>query len=122
MPRMGKKTLYLDLDDCERLEAALQSLPGKPSLSSFLTDIIPRHTDSLERLIGYLERDGMRGASGLYLDLSTQLAGELAGLKDAMQRAEDVGHGSTPLSELMQMIEEQPSLLPPKKRRKSEEN
>ncbi len=37
MPRMGKKTLYLDLDAVEALEAALDRLPGQPLLSPYLS-------------------------------------------------------------------------------------
>jgi hypothetical protein len=48
---MGKKTLYLDLDGLERIEAALLLLPGRPSLSSFLTDQFPAMADSLEQMV-----------------------------------------------------------------------
>lgn len=112
---MGKKTLYLDLDACDRLEEVLHRLPGRPSLSSFLSDLIPRHADAMERMVAFLERDGVRGVSGLYLELNNELGSELAG---ALQKAEEIGHASMPLSEVMKLAEETGS-IPPKKRRKS---
>lgn len=41
MARLGKKTLYLDLEALERMQEALDLLPGKPSLSSYLNEILP---------------------------------------------------------------------------------
>ena len=54
MPRLGKKTLYLDLDALARIQASLSKFPGKPSLSSFLNEQLPTMADSLERMVGFL--------------------------------------------------------------------
>lgn len=50
MPRMGKKTLYLDLDALDALEAALKRLPGEPSLSSHLSKQFPMMTEILNKM------------------------------------------------------------------------
>lgn len=54
MPRMGKKTLYLDLDALERIEACLALIPGKPSLSSFLSEQFPALAENLERMVALM--------------------------------------------------------------------
>jgi hypothetical protein len=51
---MGKKTLYLDLDGLERIEASLAQIPGRPSLSSFLSDQFPVMGDSLEQMVALI--------------------------------------------------------------------
>lgn len=58
MPRMGKKTLYLDLDQLARIEQALNSLPGKPSLSAFLSDNLNLIADKAEQLAELLQSRG----------------------------------------------------------------
>jgi len=51
MPRLGKKTLYLDLEALERMQEALNLLPGKPSLSSYLNEILPGLALQLEEKV-----------------------------------------------------------------------
>lgn len=50
MPRMGKKTLYLDLDLTEKIDAALARIPGKPSFSALLTEHLPAMLEQAERM------------------------------------------------------------------------
>lgn len=54
MPRMGKKTLYLDLDSLDRLKASLNRLPGRPSVSSFLSEQFPMMADNLDRMVSLM--------------------------------------------------------------------
>ncbi len=54
MPRMGKKTLYLDLDALERIEASLALIPGKPSLSAFLSEQFPPLAENLETMVSLM--------------------------------------------------------------------
>jgi hypothetical protein len=51
---MGKKTLYLDLDAVEALEAALSNMPGSPSVSSFLTQQLPLMASAMSQMSGFL--------------------------------------------------------------------
>jgi hypothetical protein len=51
---MGKKTLYLDLDALERIEAALALIPGKPSLSAFLSEQFPPLAENLETMVNLM--------------------------------------------------------------------
>lgn len=48
--RRGKKTLYLDLDAVDRLEAVLRRYPGSPSVSAFLSDWMPTMVKQLEMI------------------------------------------------------------------------
>ena len=66
MPRMGKKTLYLDLEALDRLETALHRFPGRPSLSSFFNDLLPKMADQMEEMTAALERGGLRGMADLF--------------------------------------------------------
>ncbi len=51
---MGKKTLYLDLDSLDRLKASLNRLPGRPSVSSFLSEQFPMMADNLDRMVSLM--------------------------------------------------------------------
>jgi hypothetical protein len=51
---MGKKTLYLDLDALERIEASLALIPGKPSLSAFLSEQFPPLAENLETMVSLM--------------------------------------------------------------------
>lgn len=55
MARMGKKTLYLDLDQIEQIEQSLQDLPGKPSFSAFLSDNLALIQKEADRLVTLLK-------------------------------------------------------------------
>jgi hypothetical protein len=61
---MGKKTLYLDLDALEALKDALKRHPGKPSLSSYLSQQIPQMAEILNRVAA------IRAASATREDLA----------------------------------------------------
>lgn len=60
-PRMGKKTLYLNLDDLERLQRVLERLPGNYSISSFLTEMLPAFIQGLEDSAAAMEVGGYKG-------------------------------------------------------------
>jgi methionine synthase I (cobalamin-dependent) len=49
---MGKKTLYLDLDALDALEAALSQMPGSPSLSAFFNQQLPVMASSMAKMSG----------------------------------------------------------------------
>ena len=66
MPRLGKKTLYLDLDALDRLQAALLRLPGRPSVSSYLNDQLPQHAMQMEAMVEALEKGGLRGLASIF--------------------------------------------------------
>lgn len=63
---MGKKTLYLDLDAVDSLNASLQRLPGRPSLSSFLNEQLPVLASTMERMVSEAEKSGLRGAASIF--------------------------------------------------------
>lgn len=65
MPRLGKKTLYLDLDALDKIQAALQRLPGRPSLSSYLNEQLPVMADLLDQMVTAAEQGGLRGMASL---------------------------------------------------------
>jgi hypothetical protein len=52
---MGKKTLYLDLDGVDALEAALLRMPGKPSVSSFLSQQVASMADAMSQVSDFLQ-------------------------------------------------------------------
>jgi hypothetical protein len=52
---MGKKTLYLDLDGVDALQAALLRMPGKPSVSSFLSQQITLMADAMSQVSDFLQ-------------------------------------------------------------------
>lgn len=68
MPRLGKKTLYLDLDALAKMQAALALLPGKPSLSSYLNELLPMQADMLEKSVIAAREGGLRGLAQMFQD------------------------------------------------------
>lgn len=48
--RMGKKTLYLDLDALERIDKALKQVPGRPSVSALVNHVLPQLADMAEAM------------------------------------------------------------------------
>lgn len=111
MPRLGKKTLYLDLDAMEELEAALSRFPGRPSISSFLSEQLPQMAKHMTTLADAMETGGLRGLAQMY-----GILGEVGKQMEAME--EDVKetlrtakNPDKPLSELVADV-------PPKKPRK----
>lgn len=111
MPRLGKKTLYLDLDALDRLEAALSRLPGRPSVSSYLSEVLPQHADAMEKMTDAMEVGGLRGLSqffGVVGDVGKQLEDAQKGIEKTLETAK---HPDKPLSELAADV-------PPKKPRK----
>lgn len=106
MPRLGKKTLYLDLDALEKIQDALQRLPGRPSLSSYLNEQLPVMADVLDQMVTAAEKGGLRGMA--------QLLGVAAGMEEKVE-------------EIAKIVEEDPNAdkpvkmndVPPKKPRAS---
>jgi hypothetical protein len=60
MPRMGRKTLYLDLDQLDRIQKTLDGMPGKPSLSAFLSDNLHLIAERAEQLAQLLQPDAKK--------------------------------------------------------------
>ena len=112
MPRLGKKTLYLDLDALEKLENALQRFPGRPSLSSFLSEQLPTMADQIHRMADALQAGGIQGAAhllGSVADAQKQLVELQEGIKDTLLTTENKDlEASEPVAD-----------VPPKKPRKS---
>lgn len=112
MARLGKKTLYLDLDALDRLEAALSRLPGRPSLSSYLSDQLVNQAELIEKLVDALETGGLRGMAavmGVYGDVGQQAEKLQEDIKETLRTAKNP---DKPLSEIVKDV-------PPKKARKS---
>jgi hypothetical protein len=65
MSRLGKKTLYLDLEALAKIEAALAKLPGRPSLSSYFNDMLPSIADVLTEMVASAEKGGLRGIADM---------------------------------------------------------
>ncbi|GGM60821.1 hypothetical protein GCM10008956_40560 [Deinococcus arenae] len=108
MPRLGKKTLYLDLDALEKLEAALNRLPGRPSVSSYLSEQLPLMADSIAAMVDALEGKGLRGLAnvfGVAADMEEQVKDEVKTTLKTSKKADKT------LPELV-------SDIPPKKPRK----
>lgn len=112
MPRLGKKTLYLDLDALDRLQAALQRLPGRPSVSSYLSEIIPQHAENMEQMVSAMEQGGVRGLAAMFSQAGQVLEGLDNEVKGFLKEAETQGKADSKLSELAKDV-------PPKKPRKS---
>lgn len=47
---MGKKLLYLDLDLIERIEKALEGVPGRPSVSALVNEVLPQVAEMAEAM------------------------------------------------------------------------
>lgn len=65
MARFGKKTLYLNLDAIEEIQAALSKFPGRPSVSSFINDHLPLMASTLTDMVKGFERAGMHGVADI---------------------------------------------------------
>lgn len=112
MPRYGKKTLYLDLDALDKLRAALDRLPGRPSLSSYLNETLPVLADQMDRMTAAAERGGLRGIAdflGVVADVEDKKVEMEEDVKSTVRTAKNP---DKPLSELVADV-------PPKKPRKS---
>lgn len=111
MPRLGKKTLYLDLDAVDKLDAALARFPGRPSLSSFLSEQMPILADNIEQMADALEAGGLRGMAqmlGVAADAQKVLSELEDDIKNTLETAEN------PDKKLSEMVAD----VPPKKPRK----
>ncbi len=114
MPRLGKKTLYLDLEALDSIEASLGRLPGGgPSLSSFLNEQLPVLARGLDQMVTHAEKGGLRGLSAMLAGgaemISTMTDEVEAQLQDAISTSK---HPDIPLSQL-------PQNVPPTKRGKA---
>lgn len=108
MPRLGKQTLYLDLDALEELREALSRLPGRPSVSSYLSEQLPFMAKSITSMVDALEGRGLRGFAELVGAVADMEESEK---KDLNQMLQTTKNADTPLSELVKDV-------PPKKPRK----
>lgn len=112
MPRYGKKTLYLDLDALDKLRAALDRLPGRPSLSSYLNDTLPALADQMDRMTLAAERGGLRGVAD-YLNVLGEVGAAAERIDEEVKTAlETSEHPDKPLSQMVLDV-------PPKKPRKT---
>lgn len=109
MPRLGKQTLYLDMDALEELREALSRLPGRPSVSSYLSEQLPFMAQSIKTMADALEGRGLRGFADLVGAVADQ---EEAVKKEVKQKLRTTKNADKPLSELVTDV-------PPKKPRKT---
>lgn len=109
MPRLGKKTLYLDLDAIDQLEAALSRLPGSPSVSSYLSEQLPIMAESVVAMVDLLEGRGLRGFANVFSAVADMEETANDEVKKTLQTTKNA---DKPLSELMADV-------PPKKPRKT---
>lgn len=100
MPRLGKKTLYLDLDALDRLEAALKRFPGRPSVSSFLSEVLPSHARQMELMAESLETGGVRGLARMFGSVSEDLIALDEDIKNTVEEATKKGTDKKKLSEM----------------------
>lgn len=112
VPRLGKKTLYLDLDALDRLDAALKRLPGRPSVSSYLSEVLPSHARQIELMVESMETGGVRGLAKMFGSLTEELTVLDQTVKDAVKEAESKGKADMKLSELAKDV-------PPQKPRRT---
>ncbi len=113
MPRFGKKTLYLDLDALERIEATLQRLPGRTSLSSFLNEQLPTMARVLDDMVAAAERGGLRGLSDMLFVAAQTSSNMIDQIEPEVKKTLlEAKNPDAPLSELMRNV-------PPKKVRKT---
>lgn len=89
MPRLGKKTLYLDLEALDRLQAALQRLPGRPSVSSYLNEQLPMHAQNMEEMVEAMEQGGLRGLAAMFQGSARMLAEFDADITKALEEAKN---------------------------------
>lgn len=113
MPRLGKKTLYLDLDALDKLQAALQRLPGGgPSLSSYLNEQLPIMAEMMEEMVTNAERGGLRGLADMLLGAASTTDSLVLGIEqDVKTLLQEVPDPEKKLSEYVDSV-------PPKKPRK----
>lgn len=109
MPRLGKQTLYLDLDALEDLREALSRLPGRPSVSSYLSEQLPFMAKSIRTMTDALEGRGLRGFAELVNEVADQ---EETVKREVKQKLQTTKKADRPLSELVRGV-------PPKKPRKA---
>lgn len=100
MPRLGKKTLYLDLDALDRLDAALKRLPGRPSVSSYLSEVLPSHARQMELMVESMETGGVRGLAKMFGSISDDLKALDEDVKKTVEEAKKKGTDTKKLSEL----------------------
>lgn len=112
VPRLGKKTLYLDLDALDRLEAALKRFPGRPSVSSYLSEVIPSHARQMELMVESLETGGVRELAKMFGSLNEELKTLDKEVTETFEEAEKRGTADKKLSELAADV-------PPKKPRRA---
>jgi hypothetical protein len=108
MPRLGKKTLYLDLDALERLQDALKRFPGRPSLSSFFNEWLPKMADTMTEMADAAERGGLRGIADM-LQITTR---EVVSIEDDVRKG--VQEAKNPDEPIIAVQD-----VPPKKPRKT---
>jgi hypothetical protein len=111
MPRLGKKTLYLDLEALSKLQAALSRLPGGgPSLSSYLNEVLPTLADALTEMVDNAQKGGLRGLADMLEAASKYSARVADGLEaDIAETIELEAKKAAPKTR---------ASIPPRKRRK----
>ncbi len=113
MPRLGKKTLYLDLEALEVIEAALKRLPGRPSLSSFLNEQLPTMAKLLDDMVTTAQKGGLRGLSEMLLGAAKTSEIMVDALEADVKKT--LQGSKNPDKPLLQTLES----IPPKKVRKT---
>ncbi len=101
--------MYLDLDAIDKLEEALSRLPGRPSVSSYLSEQLPFMADSIMGMVDALEGRGLRGFADLVGAAADQ---EESVKKEVKQKLQTTKKADTSLSELVTGV-------PPKRPRKA---
>ncbi len=114
MPRLEKKTLYLDAEALDSIKASLARLPGGgPSLSSFLNEQLPVMARGLEQMVAHAEKGGLRGLSAMLAGGAEMISTMTDEAESKLQHAIATSkHPDMPLSQL-------PQNVPPKKTRKT---
>lgn len=111
MPRLGKKTLYLDLDALDKLDDALSRFPGRPSVSSFLSEQLPLMAENVHQMANALEAGGLRGMAQM-LGVVSESHKVLSELEDDIKNT--LATAENPDKKLSEMVAD----VPPKKPRK----
>jgi hypothetical protein len=113
MSRFGKKTLYLDLEALKVIEAALNRLPGRPSLSSFFNEQLPTMAKLLDEMVTTAEKGGLRGIADMLLGAAKTAEIMVDGLEADVKKT--LQSSKNPDKPLLQTLE----AIPPKKVRKT---